>query len=397
MKATEIVTTPDRLAELCDAWRAAGSLAFDTEFIRDETFDAQLCLLQVACGKEVFLVDPIEGLELAPFWELVVDPGLTTIVHAGKEDFEICLRESGQPPRNIFDVQIAAGFVSVGYPLSLSRLVDSVLSAKVTKGQTMTDWARRPLTGEQIQYAIDDVRFLPRVHEKLTEKLRKARRTNWAKEEFARFESADLYKPPPEDRLFKLKGAKKLEGVSLAVLARLIEWRDAWAARKNRPIRSLCRDDVLVEIARRKPKRPAQLEVLRGFSQARNKQVVKELLEIVDEAVQTPRADWPQAHVTREETPMMRAVTDILSAVLRATCYTHGVAQELVGSTQRLRELVDYSLNSDDGAPPLLEGWRGKFIGQKLLDLLDGDSEIHLSGWPKKPRVRVITANGSGD
>ena len=397
MKTTEIVTSPDRLADLCESWRAAGSFAFDTEFIRDETFDAQLCLLQVACGNEFVLVDPLDGLDLAPFWELVVDPALTTIVHAGKEDFEICLRESGSPPRNIFDVQIAAGFVSVGYPLSLSRLVDAVVSTKVTKGQTMTDWARRPLTDEQIQYAIDDVRYLPRVYEKLTEKLRKARRTTWAKEEFSRFESAELYKPPPEDRLFKLKGAKKLEGVSLAVLARLIEWRDAWAARKNRPIRSLCRDDVLVEIARRKPKRASQLEVLRGFSQARNKQVVAELLTLVEEAIKTPRADWPQAHVTREETPMMRAVTDILSAVLRANCYTHGVAQELVGSTQRLRELVDYSLKAIDGTPPLLNGWRAKFIGQKLLDLLDGDSEIHLTGWPKKPRVRVITSNGTSD
>lgn len=381
--------------ELCEVWREAGVFAFDTEFIRDETFDAQLCLLQVACGDEVVLVDPLEGLELSPFWELVVDPGLTTIVHAGKEDFEICLRESGKPPRNVFDVQIAAGFVSVGYPLSLSRLVDGVISTKVTKGQTMTDWARRPLTDDQLKYAIDDVRFLPRVHAKLVEKLRKARRTTWAKEEFSRFESADLYKPPSEDRLFKLKGAKKLEGVSLAVLARLIEWRDEWAARKNRPIRSLCRDDVLVEIARRKPKRAAQLEVLRGFSQSRNKSVVKELLELVSEAVETPKSEWPQAHVIREETPMMRAVTDILSAVLRATCYTHGVAQELVGSTQRLRELVDYSLNPDGELPPLLNGWRGKFIGKKLLELLDGDSEIHLSGWPKKPRVSVITANGS--
>jgi ribonuclease D len=391
----DLVTSPERLAELCETWRKAGRFAFDTEFIRDETFDAQLCLLQVACEDEVVLIDPLEGLDLKPFWELVTNPALTTIVHAGKEDFEICLRESGSPPRNVFDVQIAAGFVGVGYPLSLSRLVDGVLQTRVTKGQTMTDWSRRPLTDEQLQYAVDDVRYLPRVHAKLTEKLRKARRATWAKEEFARFESAELYKPPPEDRLFKLKGAKKLEGVSLVVLARLIEWRDAWAARKNRPIRSLCRDDVLVEIARRKPKRAAQLEVLRGFSQSRNKQVVGELLELVAEAVKTPRADWPQAHVVREETPMMRAVTDILSAVLRANCYTHGVAQELVGSTQRLRELVDFSLNHRSSEPPLLQGWRGKFIGHKLLDILDGDSEVHLTGWPKRPRVHVITANGS--
>jgi ribonuclease D len=391
MNTAEFVTDQRHLAAHCGRWRAAGRFAFDTEFIRDESYDAQLCLIQVATDEEVVLVDPTADLDVKPFWELVTEPAVTTIVHAGKEDFEVCLRATGKPPRSIFDVQIAAGFVGLGYPLSLARLVNLVLHRRIAKGQTLTDWLRRPLTNQQLRYAVEDVAYLPAISEHLTGQLKKARRTAWAREEFAQLEDPAAYERPVQQRLFKLKGTKKLDGLGLVVLERLLDWRDRWARERNRPARAMMRDDVLVSIAKRRPRRASDLQVLRGFPQARRAHIIREILELIKETEATPQAEWPEPYKPREETPMMKAALDILSAFTRAVCHEEGLGHDLVGSTQRLRELLDYLLGEARDRPLLLTGWREEFIGRRLVALLEGRSELHLSGGPHDLRLEVVS------
>jgi hypothetical protein len=138
MRPPEIISKQATLDARCEEWRKAGSFAFDTEFIRDDTYDATLCLIQVTTDGTAALIDPTADVDVRVFWQLVADPAVMTIVHAGKEDFEVCLRTTGQVPRNVFDVQVAAGFVGRGYPLSLVRLVESVLKRRISKGQTLT-------------------------------------------------------------------------------------------------------------------------------------------------------------------------------------------------------------------------------------------------------------------
>jgi ribonuclease D len=420
MKTPELVTSQSRLESHCRRWREAGRFAFDTEFIRDETYDARLCLVQVSTDGEVVLVDPTADLDINLFWELVTDEAVTTIVHAGKEDFEVCLRATGKPPRGVFDVQVAAGFVGLGYPLSLARLVNLTLQRRIVKGQTLTDWLRRPLTEEQVRYAAEDVAYLPAICDVLTARLAAAGRTAWAREEFARFEDPFIYQRPVEQRLFKLKGAKKLDGLGLAVLARLLDWRDRWAQARNRPTRAMMRDDVLVSIAKRRPQRPGDLRVLRGFPQSRNSRIVQEVLDVVKAAAATPRVEWPEPYQPPDETPMTKAALDILSAFTRAVCHEEGLSHDLLGSTQRLRELLDYLLDGSRSVgspcptptfgqgptlganarrcsdyanprPLLLTGWREQFIGHRLVDLLHGRSELHLSGWPHDLRLEVVS------
>lgn len=396
----ELVAQQPELAAHCQRWRSAGVFAFDTEFIRDDTYEARLCLIQAIGGadRDVSLIDPMaEGMNLAPFWDLVTDPEVVTVVHAGKEDFEVCLRSCGKPPRNVFDIQIAAGLAGYGYPLSLSRLVELVRRRKLHKGQTLTDWAVRPLTPEQLQYAVEDVLHLPTMYRKLRERLEQKGRLGWAVEEFSRFELPATYVPPVSGRVQKLKGSRSLDGLGMLVLERLVAWRDAWAQERNRPVRALIRDDVLVEIARRRPRQPHELAVLRGFPQSRNAKVVGQVLELLDECRQVPREQWPQPSETREETPMMRATVDLLSAVTRALCFENDLAHELVCSTQRLRELVDFDLGVLSEPPALLRGWRGEFLGQRLVDLLRGRSEVQFSGWPKEPRLAVVPRGALGD
>jgi ribonuclease D len=393
MTLPELVSSQAVLNAHCLRWREAGVFAFDTEFIRDDTYEARLCLVQAIGGndREVVLIDPMTPeLDLAPFWELVTDPDVVTIVHAGKEDFEVCLRATGQAPRNVFDVQIGCGLVGYGYPLNLARIVELVRRRKLRKGQTLTDWAIRPLTEDQLRYAVEDVIHLPAIYRKLQDKLATLNRLQWAAEEFARFESPQHYQAPIQDRVQRLKGSRSLDGLGLLVLERLVAWRDQWAQEKNRPVRALIRDDVLVDIARRRPKSASELAVMRGFPQSRNARVVQHVLSLLEEAAAVPKSQWPVPTEIREETPMMKATIDLLSAVTRAVCFENSVSHELVCTTQRLRELIDYDLGRESEPPVLLRGWRKDFLGQGLLNLLRGRSEVHFSGWPQTPRIDVV-------
>jgi ribonuclease D len=396
MDSVEIVTRQAELEAYCRSWRRLGRFAFDTEFIRDETYESALCLIQVAADGQVALIDPTAPIDLASFWDLVTDPKVITVVHAGKEDFEVCLRATSQTPRNVFDVQIAAGFLGYGYPLSLTRLMADVLGQRISKGQTLTDWLRRPLTDAQVRYAVEDVVHLPRVYGKLRSGLKERGRLSWAAEEFQRFEDPACYEPPVRERLFRLKGTKRLDGLGLAVLERLIAWRDQWAEERNRPLRAMMRDDVLVEIARRRPRRASDLEVMRGFPQARNPKIIRELLALIEDAGRVPKSEWPTPFKQPKEAPMSRVMLDVLSAVTRATCEEQGVSHDLVCTTQRLREVLEYRAGLISERPALLRGWREEFIGNRLLDLLDGHSELHVSGWPDHARLEVATHKSKG-
>lgn len=386
---THLIADQATVDELCRQWRQAGTFAFDTEFIRDDTFEATLCLIQVACDGQVWLIDPLAGIDVKDFWQLVTDPAILKIVHAGKEDLDVCVTATGQMPRNVFDVQIAAGFVGLGYPLSLLRLAQATVHKRIAKGATLTDWARRPLTEEQFHYAVDDVAHLPAIHRHLEKQLDALGRAAWAREEFARFESPDLYQIAPEDRVAKMKGTRGFDGLSLLVLRRLVEWRENWAREKNRPIRAMMRDDILVEIAKRRPIRADQLEVLRGFPQARNPRIIGEILEIIQNAKAAPLESRPPAVEIQEESPMVRVVVDLLGAVLRATCVAENMEADLVATNQRLRDLLEYHEKKKQTPPALMTGWRRIFIGDRLIEVLEGRMELHLADWPHAPVLKL--------
>jgi ribonuclease D len=384
----------DKQADLeryCVGLRALRRFAFDTEFIRDETFEPALCLVQVATDEGVTLIDPLE-LDMAPFWDVVAAPRVVKIVHSGKEDFDVGLRTSGRLPRSVFDVQIAAGFVGLPYPMSLSRLVEQLLDRKLAKGHTLTDWSRRPLTPEQLRYAVEDVAHLLPMFEKLSRKIRAMQREAWAREEFQRFELEATYMMPPEERAIRIKGRSRLDGLGLLVLERLVSWREAWAKKKNRPIRALVRDDILVEIARRRPTERRELEILRGFPQARNVAICDEILALIREASNVPVAERPKPAERQDDGPMIGALLDLISAVVQCVCHEDRLAWSLLGSTQRLREVLDFHAGRLKERPPLLTGWRDVFIGEHLIDLLEGRSAVSVSGWPDNIRIELERA-----
>src|SRR4051812_47295594 len=178
-----LLTTDDEVRELIDHCRAAGRFAYDSEFIGELTYHPKLCVLQVASDERVALIDPLADIDLMPFWELLADPAVEKIVHAGDQDIEPVVRHLNRSPANFFDTQIAAGFCGLPYPVSLSKLVGELTGARLGKGLTFTHWDQRPLSAMQLRYAADDVRYLPAVRAELGRRLEANGHTSWAKEE----------------------------------------------------------------------------------------------------------------------------------------------------------------------------------------------------------------------
>jgi len=234
--------------------RASGCVGLDTEFLRERTYRARLCLVQLATPEEIFIVDPVEGLDVSAVAELVSDPSVQVIVHAGKQDFELFFDRFGAVPRNVFDIQIAAGFLGYGASLPYGRLVEAVAGRALEKGESYSDWCRRPLTEAQLRYASDDVAYLLEVAGRLESELEERHRLTWAQEEMGPLEQASAYENDPEQAWRRVAGRGSLSASRLGVLREVAAWRERSASRRDLPRGWVIKDPTLVEIARRAPR-----------------------------------------------------------------------------------------------------------------------------------------------
>src|SRR5262249_34900150 len=246
-----IVTDPGGVRACCDDVAASPHVGFDTEFVGEDTYVPDLCLIQVATPNARYVLDPYDCGPLDEFWNLMGDRRRVVVVHAGREEVRICNGAIGRPPGNLFDVQIAAGLLGLGYPLGYGPLIQAVLRKRLHKGATLTDWRKRPLSQEQIHYAFDDVRDLLAGWERMDAELTKLGRTEWAREEFDSFVRRSLMDGGEVERWRRLKGVANLDARRLAVVREVYRWREEAAAKRNRPARTVLRDDLVVEVAKR--------------------------------------------------------------------------------------------------------------------------------------------------
>ena len=238
------------LTEALDALHDAGTFAYDTEFIGEETYHPVLCLIQVATTENVWLIDPMNGLDVMEVWDLIADPQVRTLVHAGEQDLEPVVRHLGEPPANVFDTQIAAGLAGMAWPTSLAKLVGELAGVPLGKGLTFTDWAQRPLSGKQKHYAADDVRYLPAVAAALDEDLERRGHPAWAQ---AECDAACASRPPrvrPRPRRPPGQGRRRRSTrTSVPVLREhLVAWRDVLAREHDLPVRAFVKDEAIVAI-----------------------------------------------------------------------------------------------------------------------------------------------------
>ncbi len=376
---TQYVSSDDVLKKVCEQIRVEGCFAFDTEFVMEDCFGAEVCLVQLATESLVAVVDPFEVKSLASVWELVGDPNVEVIVHAGMEDLALCQVQGGVTPQSVFDCQVACGLVSVDYPLSLSKITRSMIGVRLHKSQTLTDWRRRPLSKEQMRYAADDVIYLPAVYRSLSKKLERKGRTSWLLEEMERFCKAETYLRSDDEKVFRLKGSGVLDGQGLAIARELVKARDELAAKYNRPIRGVIRDHLIVEIAKHRWVNPADIKTLRGL----NLRVdgIQRLAAAVKNACDSPKEQWPVPAPPKDETDQEAAMTLLAGAVVRSYCAQHSISHQLVASKKDLGAFVQTIVrqkDTDSHPLPMQIGWRGETVGNVVQKVLAGKVMVGL-------------------
>jgi ribonuclease D len=376
----EIVTQPEELTACCAYLATSRRFGFDTEFVGEETYHPRLCLLQVATAERLFLIDPLAVGPLDEFWKLVVDPANLVVVHAGREEVRLCHLWAGQTPGNLFDLQIAAGLVGLAYPLGHGTLVNQLLGTQLAKAETLTEWRERPLTRQQIRYAFDDVRYLLPLWQRLAARLDELGRSEWAREEFTRLTTnitPEEAAAAPAAKWRRLRGAGSLDRRRLAIVRDLYRWREETAARTNRPTRSIIRDDLLIEIARRNPTHERDLQVIRGLPR-RN---LTAIVEVVQQARALPLEQCPVVTERDQDPPQVTLVASVLTAVLGDLCARRRLAHNLVATGHDVKQLVRARLQ---GAPLseeslLTQGWRARHVLPELLAVLDGRRNVRIA------------------
>lgn len=361
------------------------------EFIPERTYEAELCLVQVATDSDAWVIDPLGQADMYPIWERIANPDILKVLHAGDQDLDLAYIGSELIPQNIFDTQIAAGFLGFGYPIGYGKLLTGILGKSVAKTESYTDWRRRPLTESQIQYAVDDVRHLLAMYDKLEQKLKKMNRLEWVQEECRKYCDLSYYEKDTSRDFLRIKGANSLDRRGLGILRELTNWRHSEAARSNRPLRSILADGVLLEVARRPPRELAEIERIRGIRPDQLRAYGNMILEVVKQGQQIPQGELPNWPETRIPSRREIMISDVLFTVLKLLAYDLDIAAELVATRSIIEGLVRrHADNALEGSTlPLLHGWRWEFAGRHLTELLDG-SVLTLQVVPGNEPIKML-------
>ncbi|MHC4935115.1 MAG: ribonuclease D [Planctomycetota bacterium] len=371
---------PDEIEALAGEIREEGLFALDAEFIRERTYYPRLALIQVATSKRSVLIDPVDGADLGPIEDLVVDPDITKLLHAASQDLEIFYYRTGQAPRNVFDTQIAGALCGLGHQCSYAVMVERTTGVSLKKGESYTDWLRRPLSPKQEQYALDDVRYLHQAHEVMRDRLREQGRLTWAVEEMLRYEDASYFEVPDDQIYRKVKRFGTLDPRGLAILRELAAWREEEARRRDRPRRNVIADETLVEIARAAPRSHDDLSRMRGLHPRESKRSGRIILECVDTGLSLAPEGRPKVGKKERLSPEGEAMVDLLQAVLRALCRVVEVAPPVVANARDVEELVreHFAGGCGESESALLRGWRRELVGDELLRFVEGEVSVHL-------------------
>lgn len=364
----ELVTTDEQLADLLAHLREAGSFAYDSEFIGESSYHPKLCLIQTATVDRVGLIDPLsDELDLTPFWELLADPALEKIVHAGAQDVEPVHRLIGKPVANLFDTQIAAGFIGLAYPASLAKLTLITTGIALAKGLTFTQWDARPFSAKQLRYAADDVRYLPAVAAEVKKRLAETGHSNWATAECQALCEPGQYKFSTDTAVEKVRGSGSLTGNQLSALLELAVWRDAAARQADLPARAFLKDEILVDLVRNRPKTPEQLGRVRNMPRPLIERQGQQLIDLIAAGLAKP---WtgPVADRASEPNVAQKFAADALWTAAQAICQTQSIDPAAVTSRQEIGELHTAlrTGQSPDGLR-LMTGWRREALGGKLV------------------------------
>lgn len=369
------IDTSDALQQLCSELSRAEWLTLDTEFVRERTYSARLCLIQVATPERVACIDPLALPDLEPLREVLFNPAITKVLHASRQDLEIFYELFGEVPAPIFDTQIAATLLGNGDQIGYGNLVKAELGIELEKGHTRTDWCQRPLDEDQLAYAADDVRYLRDIYLQQLDNLTKKGRSDWLQVDFNELTQPALYQNPPQLAWRKVKGAGRLKGVQPTILRELAAWREQRAQESDKPRRWILKDDVLLDLSRLMPENSARLGRIRGLEANTIKRNGDKLLDLIAVAKKTPRDEWLTIDQGKRLPADKESLVDAMMAVLRQSCSQQQISPAAVAGRKDLERLA-----MGDSDSPLLHGWRAEIAGHDLQALLRGELVLRVEG-----------------
>jgi ribonuclease D len=370
MKIHDLITTTDALANLCERLSKSEFVTVDTEFMRENTYWPELCLVQIANDKEAAAIDPLAyGIDLQPLLDLLTEnEDVLKVFHAGGQDVEIIVNLTGKTPHPIFDTQIAMMAISQSEQIGYANLVESWLSITIDKGARFTDWSRRPLTDRQIEYAIGDVTHLSEIFPEILKKLVKTGRGAWLDAEMEKLAEVSNYVTDPDLAWRRIRSQGRNPQV-LGRLKALAAWRESEAQHKNIPRGRIMRDETLADIASHPPKQQKDLAKVRGLSAAwRENDIGKRLMKVIEKAGPLDKDEMPEK--MKRGAPLGKEgalVADLLKLLLKIRAREIDVAARLLTKADEMEALA-----AGIRELPVLNGWRYDVFGRDALELVEG-------------------------
>ena len=362
------ISTHDDLQAFCLAASGREAVAVDTEFLRERTFHPKLCLVQVATSEECAIIDPLSIGDLSPLAALMTDEGTLKVFHACSQDMEALYHRLGVLPSPIFDTQVGAAFLGERMQISYNGLVHAFCGVTLPKTESLTDWSRRPLTEAQIEYAIDDVRYLIQAYGVMQERLDELGRTSWVYDEIRPFTREEQYRCEPRTAYRHVKHVGSLTRHQLAIARELAAWRERKAERHDIPRRWIMSDEVLLALCKSAPATVEDLRRIRGTEQLSEGDVDAALAAIA-RGKRCPRENQPSmARQHHAVSPELESVVDLMYALIRVVSERSGVATAMIASRDELADYVDHPERSR-----LRDGWRFELVGSLMDDLLAGN------------------------
>lgn len=380
------ITQTNQLKNFIKDISSSDFVAVDTEFLRETTYWPKLCLIQLATPEIFALIDPLaEDLDLAPFFELMVNEKITKVFHCAFQDIEIIYHLSKILPNPIFDTQIAA--MAIGYKESIAyeQLVNNIVHEKLNKSMQRTNWSNRPLTAEQCDYASKDVIYLCDIYLHLKKQLAETGRLNWINEEHDNLQNIKNYISPPEEAWKRLK-LRSHKAKDLFALKKLAAWRESTAQKKNLARSHVIRDALLIEIALKRPKNKKDLSKLKNFSSKLEDSTIERILEIVKQC-DIPSNEIHADIERAEDLPENASMTlGLLKIILKLTAQENNICPKILASNEDLENLLKMNGSAVSFMDP--SNWRYDIFGKKVLDFLNGELGFCI----KDHKIKLITA-----
>lgn len=377
----EVIESEETLDQFLEKIADASWIAIDTEFLREKTYYAKLCLIQVEADGHRACIDPLALKDLSAFYAVLQNPKVTKVLHAAHQDLEILLQLTGTVPAPIFDTQVAASVLGIGDQMGYAKLVDQMLGVHLPKTQSRTDWTSRPLKQVQLEYAIDDVRYLAQIYPKMHEQLESQQRLHWLDNDFAKATNPSTYAVNARERWKKVRGNQVLNRHQLSILRELAAWREERAEQKDRPRKWILSDEILIDMARQQPKTVAEITEIRGVNPERTSRFHPVWLRLIETGKNLPEAEWPELPRSKKPSARQNAIIDLLMLVIQLQAKKHSIMPAVIATRKQVANMVQSNRNE------LSDDWRGALVNAEISRVLSGELCLGI----KDDKVDFIT------